>query len=115
LSTTHIFAGELVKVPIPSRHKYWGRLTVEGYYQLLCLKDFLTAGPLSLNANLESIPTGVGLDIDALRTLQTAKDSLVAGWTEHLQFSLPDTNFHQLRTIRSLALIKLSVKHQLQY
>jgi hypothetical protein len=84
LSTTHIFAGELVKVPIPSRRKYWGRLTVESYYQLFCLEDFLTARPLSPNANLESTPTGVDLDIDALRTLQTAKDSLVAGWTEQL-------------------------------
>lgn len=66
--TTHVFVSELVKVPIPRIHKHWGRLGFESYYRLVCLMNFLTAGPSSLKASPDSIPKDIGLDIGALRT-----------------------------------------------
>jgi len=82
--TTHIFVSELVKVPIPRIHKQWGRLGFDSYYRLVCLMNFLTAGPLSLNASPDSIPKDIGLDIGALRTLRSANDCLVGDWAERL-------------------------------
>ncbi|CAN9113363.1 unnamed protein product [Alternaria alternata] len=82
--TTHILVSELVKVPIPRIHKHWGRLGFDSYYRLVCLMNFLTAGPLSLNASPDSIPKDIGLDIDALRTLRSANDCLVGDWAERL-------------------------------
>jgi hypothetical protein len=81
---THICAGGLVRVQIPRLYKHCGHLNAENYYRLDCLKEFLTARPGSLNASPDSIPEGIGLDIDSLRTVRTTKDSVREGWSEQL-------------------------------
>jgi hypothetical protein len=78
--TTHVFAAELMKVTLPRRYQRWGQLRPKEYYRLQCLNEFLTASFGSTNASIDSVPTDIGLDIDSLRTLRTAEDSLATGW-----------------------------------
>ncbi|KAI4606995.1 hypothetical protein J4E83_009750 [Alternaria metachromatica] len=73
---THVFAGELIKVTLPSRPHRWGQLEPEFYWPLQRLSDFLIASPGSAAARLDRIPRNAGLDVDALKQLRTADDSL---------------------------------------
>ncbi|KAH6865536.1 hypothetical protein BKA58DRAFT_223124 [Alternaria rosae] len=76
LNISHVFVGELVKVTFPRKPYYWGRLRLRDYYRLQCLSDFLTASPGSSAADIDDIPTRIGLDIGALKELRSADDSL---------------------------------------
>lgn len=76
LNTSHIFVGELVKVTFPRKPYYWGRLRLRDYYRLQCLSDFLAASPGSGAADIDEVPTRIGLDIGALKELRSANDSL---------------------------------------
>ncbi|KAI4681652.1 hypothetical protein J4E81_009818 [Alternaria sp. BMP 2799] len=73
---THVFAGELIKVTLSSRPHLWGQLEPKYYWRLQRLSDFLIASPGTAAGRLDRIPRHFGLDVDALRELRTADDSL---------------------------------------
>jgi hypothetical protein len=72
LTTTHVFAGELVKVEIKNDFVRWGKLLSDHFTRLYYLYRFLT----SITADVNQIPDGMGLDVEDLRSLRIPTASM---------------------------------------